>query len=197
MHSRRGPSYGILLAASFALVTGCSKADSPTTPAALSAPGTTAVSAGTPGVSGGTTASTPGADLNHQLAEVRAATARYHNIDNAIADGFAPVSPCVESPAGGMGFHYGNQSRINDPAINHLEPEVLLYAPDNGRLRLVAVEWIVPAPIWPGGTANPPSLFGLDFHAGPPPLLVLHAWIWHNNPNGIFQDFNPRVSCSN
>jgi hypothetical protein len=168
---------------SLLVVAGCSNAASPTEPAAAAASGATALTAG--------------ATLNRQLAEVRAVTAGYHNIEKAIADGFAPISPCVESPAGGMGIHYGNQSRIDDPAINYLEPEVLLYAPDkHGRLRLVAVEYIVPEPIWPGGAADPPSLFGLDFHAGPPPLLILHAWIWLNNPSGMFEDFNPNVSCA-
>jgi hypothetical protein len=139
-----------------------------------------------------------GAELNRQIALLRAATAPYHNIEKAKADGFVEISPCVESPAGGMGYHYGIPSRIDDPAIDYLEPEVLLYAPDkHGRLRLVAVEYVVPEPIWPGGAANPPNLFGIDFHAGPPPLLILHAWIWHDNPSGMFEDFNPRVSCSN
>lgn len=23
----------------------------------------------------------------------------------------------------------------------------------------------------------------------------LHAWIWKGNPNGVFADFNPKVSC--
>jgi hypothetical protein len=95
-----------------------------------------------------------------------------------------------------MGYHYANMQRVNDPAINYLEPEVLVYAPNaNGKLKLVAVEWIVPAPIWPGGAANPPSLFGLNFHAGPPPLLILHAWIWQHNPDGMFEEWNPTVTC--
>jgi hypothetical protein len=24
-------------------------------------------------------------------------------------------------------------------------------------------------------------------------LWVLHAWVWKDNPTGVFQDFNPRV----
>jgi hypothetical protein len=163
------------------LVSACSNAGSAVAPAAAA---------------GGATEISAQGELNRQIAEVRAATAQYHNVDKALADGFAPVSPCVSSPAGGMGFHYGLESRINNPAINHTEPEVLVYAPGpNGQLKLVAVEWIVPAPIWPGGFADPPNLFGLDFHAGPPPLIVLHAWIWKHNPAGMFEDWNPTVSC--
>lgn len=155
--------------------------------------GTTALTAP---AAGGSTASTADATVHHQIAQVRAATAAYHNLDKAVADGFAPLTGCVSSPAGAMGFHYGNETRINDPAIDYLEPEILVYAPgNNGKLKLVAVEYIVPAPIWPGGFENPPSLFGLPFHPGPPPLIVLHAWIWQHNPSGMFEDWNPTVSC--
>lgn len=180
-HTRR-PGSWILVVLLFGVVAGCSRAGVPTAPDEAAATGSTA--------------STAGAELNHQIAEVRRVTAQYHNLDKAIAAGYEPISPCVESPAGGMGIHYGNQALINNPSINHLEPEVLLYLPDErGRLRLVAVEYIVPEPIWPGGAANPPSLFGHTFHPGPPPLLILHAWIWHHNPAGMFEDWNPRVSC--
>ena len=27
-------------------------------------------------------------------------------------------------------------------------------------------------------------------------LYVLHAWIWQNNPTGMFMDWNPTVSCN-
>lgn len=27
-------------------------------------------------------------------------------------------------------------------------------------------------------------------------VYVLHAWIWANNLSGMFEDWNPRVSCS-
>jgi hypothetical protein len=147
-------------------------------------------------LAGGSAAATAGAEVNQQVAQLRAITAKYHNIDKAIADGFVEITPCLSSPAGGMGFHYAIPSRIEDGVINLVEPEVLVYAPGpNGQLKLVAVEYIVPEPIWPGGAANPPSLFGHPFHAGPPPLLVLHAWVWKHNPAGMFEDWNPTVSC--
>ena len=57
------------------------------------------------------------------LAEARAGTARYQNVDAALADGFF-ASPCVSHPtAGTMGIHYlepGPGRRHLDPA----EPEV-------------------------------------------------------------------------
>ena len=30
---------------------------------------------------------------------------------------------------------------------------------------------------------------------GLPDFYELHAWIWRPNPSGIFQNWNPKVSC--
>jgi hypothetical protein len=27
-------------------------------------------------------------------------------------------------------------------------------------------------------------------------VYALHAWVWKNNPSGIFVGYNPTVSCS-
>jgi len=27
-------------------------------------------------------------------------------------------------------------------------------------------------------------------------VYILHAWIWKYNPTEVFQDWNPKVSCS-
>lgn len=87
--------------------------------------------------------SAPG--LGAELARVRAATARYHDVEMALADGYAPASTCVEDAggAGAMGYHYVNLGLVGqlDPA----QPQALLYHPaPNGRLRLVAVEYLSP-----------------------------------------------------
>jgi hypothetical protein len=45
-------------------------------------------------------------------------------------------------------------------------------------------------PVFPGG---------IGFHAphGPGPVAyTLHAYLWKNNPAGIFVDYNPRNSCA-
>ena len=31
---------------------------------------------------------------------------------------------------------------------------------------------------------------------GLPAFYELHAWIWEHNPRGMFEDWNPRVSCA-
>ena len=127
--------------------------------------------------------------------ELRAATARFHDIDQAAAAGWnTAVTPCMTSPAGGQGIHFGNLLLI-DGGVNLLMPELLMYEPrGNGTLHLVGVEYIVPFGLWTA--ASPPSLFGETFHrneaAG---LWVLHVWIWKPNPAGMHADWNPNVSC--
>ncbi len=74
------------------------------------------------------------------------------------------------------------------------KPEALVYELDaQGDITgLVAHEYIVPIDAWTSST--PPQLFGMDFHKHPTlPLWVLHAWLWKDNPTGIFQDWNPAV----
>jgi hypothetical protein len=93
-----------------------------------------------------------------------------------------------------MGFHFLNPARIDliaDPA----EPEVLLYLPDeDGVMRLIGVEYSVP-----DVGQGPPPLFGLPmqgpFDRGNGPAYERHAWVWRHNPAGMFQPFNPRLSC--
>jgi hypothetical protein len=69
-------------------------------------------------------------------------------------------------------------------------------------LKLVAVEWLVPLT---SDTKQRPSLFGHPF-MGPmegyesliPKEYVhydLHAWLFKNNPLGMFASTNPDVSC--
>lgn len=133
-----------------------------------------------------------GQECRQQLAQVRAATAKYHNVQEAIEDGYAPLSPCVALPSGpAMGIHYVNIPKV-DANIKVDEPEVLVYLPDaEGDLTLVAVEYMIPTVLSPSA----PHLMGQQFHPGPQSTWTLHAWIWKNNPSGMFADFNPKISC--
>ena len=81
-----------------------------------------------------------------------------------------------------------------DDQVDITEPEALVYELDAaGEITgLVAHEYIVPEEAWTD--AAPPQLFGMDFHQHPTlPLWVLHAWLWKDNPGGVFQDWNPAV----
>src|SRR5258708_3866564 len=59
---------------------------------------------------------------------------------------------------------------------------------------LVAREDIVP--YWRvAADAHAPLLFGHDFHHNDAlGLWYLHAWIWRQNPLGMFADYNPKVA---
>lgn len=137
------------------------------------------------------------AEVGSWLAGLRNATAAFHEIGVASDAGWnAPITACMELPGtGGMGYHYGNPGLI-DGTAEEFAPELLVYEPQkNGRLRLVAVEYIIPFAAWSDPT--PPSLHGVQFQPNQAfGLWALHAWVWKNNPAGIFADWNPNVSCA-
>jgi hypothetical protein len=141
------------------------------------------------------------ASIADQLAQVRAATAQFKRTDAAQAAGYSLVpglDNCFENPGvGGMGFHLIKTSSL-DLTVNVLEPEAMVYAPGpNGQFQLGAVEYIVPAAAWDAaGNTQPPSVLGQRFHLDAAlGVYILHAWIWRENPSGMFEDWNPKVSC--
>ena len=102
-----------------------------------------------------TVSSVPAA-AGHRFDALKKATAPFHSIDVAMVAGWSDeVTGCRESPAGGMGYHYVNLDILLDTELDPLRPEALLYEPvtNKGSLRLVAVEWVIPAPLWTD--ANP------------------------------------------
>jgi hypothetical protein len=140
--------------------------------------------------------------------KVRAATARYVDINVAIHEGWIPGTPCVSGPqAGAMGVHYILPSRVPDGMLNANEPEALIYEPQpNGSFRLVGVEFIVLAGDWANlhSDGSTPALEGhLTNYVGEPnryglpAFYELHVWAWENNPSGTFADWNTQVSCDN
>lgn len=134
-----------------------------------------------------------GSDANRSVAAARAGTARYHRVEEALAAGYVPVSRCVSIPSGGMGFHYAKLALV-DGVYDPSQPEALLYEPTkNGELRLVAVEYL-----YVGEEAPESGVEGEFTPAtvpGAPWDFDMHAWIWSHNPAGMFEPFNPNVSC--
>ncbi len=135
------------------------------------------------------------------LAQVRAATAKYHTLEAAAADGYALIPGldyCFEKPGvGAMGYHYINPTLL-DTSLDANQPEAMVYNRTiGGQLRLGAVEYIVPADAWDSaGNSQPPELLGESLHLNAAlGVYVLHAWIWQVNPAGILEDWNPTVSC--
>ena len=122
-----------------------------------------------------------------ELGKVRAATARYHDVQKALDDDYVRTDIVIPN----MGRHYIRFPDI-DGTFDLERPEILVYQEGPGdRLRLVAVEWAVPlnlaepegfpgeADIWTGST-------GFQ-------LWLLHAWVWADNPDGMFNMTNPNV----
>ena len=153
----------------------------------------------------------PAAATPNDAAAARQATSGYHN-SSVITDDdenwFQLYDldgiTCIDSPAGGMGIHFVNGARVNDPRVIASEPEAVIYEPaKNGKLRLVAVEYVVTKAAWDAaGNSGRPTLFGQEFEFVPegnryglPDFYELHAWIWKSNPNGMHEDWNPKVNC--
>jgi hypothetical protein len=146
----------------------------------------------------------PGSPEPAEIAQVRLATAQYHRTESALRAGYdirAGLSHCIEKPGVGvMGYHYFNQQLIDDVSPDPLRPEAIVYAPGpNGQLQLATVEYIVPAAAWhAAGNTEPPSVLGVPMHPGPNPALgwyILHIWVWRHNPAGMFEDWNPAITC--
>jgi hypothetical protein len=132
------------------------------------------------------------AEQRRELQRVRRATTRFHSVKAAERAGYEEFLECFDSDEGGMGQHYVDLSAL-DGTVEATHPEAMVYeVKRNGRLGLVAVEYIVPSSFV--DPADPPALFGRAFHLNAAlDVWVLHAWIWKWNPAGTFADWNPRV----
>ena len=131
-------------------------------------------------------------------AAVRQATDRYHDISAAFADDYVLFYRCTEQPGvGTMGQHLVKMSLVADPAIDALHPEVLVYVPKrNGGMTLVAVEYVTLDTSVQRYVLGQPLLFReAGNRYGLPDFYERHAWIWQGNPRGMFDDWNPSITC--
>jgi hypothetical protein len=151
-------------------------------------------------------AGTSGSAASNQLAEVRQATDAFHNLDIALAAGYESFYLCTDAAprVGAMGQHYVKGALVEDPALDRLRPEVLVYEPrKDGGYQLVAVEYVVLKDAWhKANGSKAPRLFGKPLKLVPagnryglPDFYEIHAWVWKANPRGTFDDWNPKVSC--
>ena len=145
-----------------------------------------------------------------EIDAVRQALAKYQDPYVAVRDLYLSTVGCVHYdgsvmeghlnyPKGAMGVHFVNLTVQGPP--DPLKPNVLVYEPQaDGKLRLVAAEWLVPLAV----AKERPSLFGQPFQGpmeGHEPLIPreflhydLHAWLVEN-PEGTFSPTNPNVNC--
>ena len=146
-----------------------------------------------------------------QVDALRKSLEKYQDYKVAVRDLYLSTVACVhyagekiadhmEYAKGAMGVHFVNLTVKGPP--DPMKPNVLIYEPVGKKLKLVAVEWLVP--LTPD-LKERPSLFGQPFMGpmeGHEPLIPkdyvhydLHAWLFKNNPLGMFAPTNPDVSC--
>ena len=123
---------------------------------------------------------------------------------------------------GVMGIHYVRPDLLGitgppNPRVNgtgthtdFTKPAVLIYEPQEDQsLQLVAVENLVFIKSWEAaGNSAPPSFQGVPYDKmvddpktevdeahGFEPHYDRHVWIYRDNPNGIYAQFNPNATC--
>jgi hypothetical protein len=161
----------------------------------------------------GTTLRPTAAEEPHkaQIDALREAMEKYKDYKVAVRDLYLSTVGCVHYsgekmaghmhyPKGAMGVHFVNVTIRGAP--DPMKPNILIYEPVGKELRLVAVEWLVPLT---AKTNKRPALFGKPFDGpmeGHEPLIPkqyvhydLHAWLFKDNPLGMFTPTNPNVSC--
>jgi hypothetical protein len=145
----------------------------------------------------------------HGLQAARKATKKFRHLEVAQHAGYGLLKDaagiaCIDNPGvGAMGVHYVQGDLVGDDEVHATKPEALVYEPQrDGKMRLVALEYVVFQSAWDATHDKLPRLFGQDFELvgagnryGLPPFYELHAWVWKHNPRGLFDDWNPRVTC--
>lgn len=152
----------------------------------------------------GNSENTPAA-MNRMVADVRAATAKYHRVDLAEADGYVSTEECVAHPElGAMGVHFVNSGLTGDGSYGVRRPEMLMYEPQvDGSMKLIGAVYLIFRVPWEAkGDGGIPMfadqsfdvLFGEAAH-GLPDHYELHLWLWRHNPSGVFYPWNRNVQC--
>ncbi len=153
-----------------------------------------------------------------ELQALRESTSPYQNFDAAVAAGYdTPITTCwYHHDEGGMGYHYAKASLIDSiPSLMH--PEALIYEPEqDGSMTLVGLEYLVPIAAWTRSTPPTfasaammrasqergvapdvaPSVDEMEFTRDDVNgVYSLHIWLWRDNPAGLYEPWNPDVSC--
>jgi hypothetical protein len=154
-----------------------------------------------------------------QLAEARAATAKYAtNLQRAKADGYGIITRMIPN----MGYHFMNPKV---KGFNVQKPPILVYEHRGSTWQLGALEWVytakpaqapfpgarygtfgagchyldgtfVPADTQATCPAKSPQT-GAAFNFWHPLLITLHVWLWYPNPSGLFASTNPLAAAYN
>jgi hypothetical protein len=138
--------------------------------------------------------------------------------------GMCETAESMGKPAklGAMGVHYFRPDLLgitappnprvdgNGTYTDFHHPAVLLYEPQaDGSMKLIGVENLVFEKAWKAaGHTQPPSFHGVPFdHMVDNPATPIdeahgfmphydrHVWVIRDNPNGVFAQYNPNVTC--
>jgi hypothetical protein len=138
--------------------------------------------------------------------------------------GMCETAAMMGKPAklGAMGVHFFRPDLLgitappnprvdgNGTYTDFHRPAVLLYEPEaDGSMQLIGVENLVFEKAWKAaGHTQPPSFHGVPFdHMVDNPATKLdeahgfmphydrHVWLIRDNPNGVFAQYNPNVTC--
>lgn len=177
------------------------------------------------------TNSAPSTTPEPTLAQVKAATEKYKDVNVALKEGYVrdPSNMCDAAgmmgrpdSLGVMGIHYFRPDLLgitgppnprvggNGRHTDFLTPSVLIYEPQpDGSVQLVAVENLVFIKAWEeAGNSKPPTFQGVpwDRMVDDPNTAVdeahnfephydRHVWLFRDNPNGVFAQYNPKATC--
>jgi hypothetical protein len=149
----------------------------------------------------------PSGDLEAFVTAVRASTARYQDQAVALQDGYRKIGPDFPS----MGEHWLNRAIVMRGVIDPMRPPILEYISVEGRPVLAGVAYAqlayeeapqspIPAPSsawhYHAGSVDEESFIASHAEGGArdssrgPRIAVLHAWLWVENPAGLFATDN-------
>lgn len=125
-----------------------------------------------------------------ELQQAREATEKYRNFSAAMNDHYDDIDVVMPN----MGYHF-MKSAIVDTVFDISRPEILVYNKDHDdHFELVAIEYAVPIDTLsnkaPEGFTGSKDVWDHNTGFG---LWLLHAWVWKNNPSGVFNPTNPSV----
>lgn len=138
----------------------------------------------------------PAAERARALAELKAASARYQDVNVAIQDGFILLHECEVRPGeGAVGILYVHLERFMDGELDPKSPDGLIYEPrESGDPELVGVEVAMPRSMW--DQPEPPEFLGTPLQVEEEfDAFGLHIWVWRHNPDGVFAPAHPGITC--
>lgn len=146
-------------------------------------------------------------EITDFAARARESTARYQDQQEALKDGYRRIGPDFPS----MGEHWLNRAIVMRGVIDPLRPPILEYITVNGRPVLAGVAYAqlaydqapvseIPAPAsawhYHAGSVDEESFIASHAEGSAsdsthgPRIAVLHAWLWAENPAGLFATDN-------